>query len=122
MLDLFLPIISHNLIIMFAQIFSKRYKEIESSNFCLQFPLKICEIETQQKKIFDELFFYDSKNSQLDKSKDDFKFEINNESDLSKIINVQLPESKGEECFIICEDEPPKGLPISDCLELFSLK
>ena len=113
-------IISHNLILKFAQIFIAKYKEIESHQFCLQMPLTNNEIEAQKKIAMDEFLNYDSGLIANRSTSTTFQFS-EKQNALSKVATIQLPEElQRYECYIISEKDNLQSCSISDGLGSFN--
>ncbi|KAK8853815.1 hypothetical protein M9Y10_016358 [Tritrichomonas musculus] len=112
-------IISYNLKIAFAQVFAKKYAEIESHMFCLQCPLVKNDIVTFKNAMLNRFFNYDKSKEQKRSDKIELLF-AKNEKAIKNISIEELPEnSEQKECFIISENEPPKACELKDELGSF---
>lgn len=115
-------IISHNLIIKFVNVFSDRYKEIQSHDFLIDYPLSKEEVSKQIDIASNTLFNFDQSKSN-EKS-------INTQIEFSKITDdfkkISLPQISDklerQECFIISEKDQENPIPCKSIDELGKFK
>lgn len=101
-------VISHNLIIVFATIFEKKYNQIKSNRFYLELTLDESEIQHQILNAYNEYFTYAPIRDTIKSAYMEQQFN-KIEAILRSITVMPLPEeSLQHECYIVCENSNPR--------------